>query len=84
MLVNTYCKKNLGALIEACPLNKANMVCLVLKHRLWFLSWLLTHGVGLVFSYLLAITKIVGTHNICLRAKEAPHNLCFGSHARKI
>ena len=71
----TYCKKNLGALIEACPLNKANMVCLVLLN---------IYGVGLVFSYSLAITKIVGTHNICLRAKEVPHNLCFGSHTRKI
>ena len=34
-------KRILGALIEACPLNKANMVCRVLKHRLWFLIWLI-------------------------------------------
>ena len=30
---------------------------------------LIPYGVGLVVSYLLAITKIVGTHNIFLRAK---------------
>ena len=61
----TYCKKNLGVLIEAWPLNKANMVYFVLKHRLRFLIWLLTYGVRLVFSYLLAIKKTVGTHDIC-------------------
>ena len=34
-------KRNWDALIEACPLNKANTVGLVLTHRLWFLIWLL-------------------------------------------
>ena len=33
----------------------------------------LAYCVGLVFSYLLAITKIVGNFNICLRAKEVQH-----------
>ena len=82
----TYCKKNLGrALIEACALNKANMVCLVVKHKLWFLIWLLNiRGVGLMFSYLLAITKIVGTctHNICFRGKKY-HTICFLDHTQE-
>ena len=71
----TYCKNNLGVLIEACPLNKANLVYLVLKHRLWFLIWLLNinYGVGLLFSYSLAITKIVGTHNIRGGIKKFVH-----------
>ena len=65
-------KKNLGALIEACLLNKANMVCLVLKHRLWFLIWLLIigcwTGVFLLARYNKDLIRIIALISIGLTA----------------